>query len=371
MAFSLSRKCLLVSTLSLVLGAPIVHADEFANVDQLLKQGQAAKAQQLADQFLSKHPKDARMRFRKGLSLSDQGKTDAAIGVFSALVRDYPAMAEARNNLAVLYASKGDFDKAQAELEQALASNPAYSAAYRNLGNIYERQARLAYDRALRSNERASTQAAGAKLAMLRGLNRENEQASPNNLSAAPAAPVRDATKKVDLTPPRLPSPTTSTPTSSLAQNTVQTPPPAPPKDTAKPVETAKPVAASSTSTAKVETAPAINENAILSAVESWAKAWSNKDVEGYFSHYSAKFQAPDGRAAWEKNRRARITKPGSIKVSVLSPDIRIKDERRVEVRFRQDYKSATFNANSGKVLELGFENGRWLILKETVGSGR
>lgn len=365
MTFSLSHKVLLVS-LSLALGAPMVHADEFANVDQLLKQGQAAKAQQLADQFLSKHPKDARMRFRKGVSLSDQGKTDAAIGVFSSLVRDYPAMAEARNNLAVLYASKGDFDKAQAELEQALASNPAYSAAHRNLGNIYERQARLAYDRALRAGEKSPTQAPGAKLAMLRGLNRENEKAQPDNLNVAPPPPPARESKKPAPTPPHLTTLAQNNTNNSAAPAAKTTPPPKPTTPVASKPEATK------VDTAKVEaSAPAINENAILSAVESWAKAWSNKDVEGYFSHYSAKFQAPDGRAAWEQNRRVRITKPGNIKVTVLSPDIRIKDERRVEVRFRQDYKSATFNANSGKVLELGFENGRWLILKETVGSGR
>lgn len=346
---------------------PIVHANDFAAVDQLLKQGQPAKAQQIADQYLIKHPKDARMRFRKALSLADQGKTDAAIQTFSALVRDYPSMAEARNNLAVLHALRGDYDKAQAELEQVLASNSAYSAAYKNLSNIYERQARLSYERALRSSERASKPEPQAQLVLLRGLNRqqfaEATTTPPSTiLTTATRTDAKPATPASTPKPAATPTPTVAAipkPAAPAAPPTIAT---APPKPAAAPTPNTPP---------KTETPPASDEATILATVEAWAKAWSNKDVDAYFAHYAKNFHAPDGRSAWEKSRRERILKPGKIHVKILSPDIRIKNERAVDVHFRQDYKSNTFNANSGKTLELVYEHGRWLILKETVGSGR
>ena len=44
---------------------------------------------------------------------AEQGKTDDAIRTFSELTEDYPELPEPYNNLAVLYAGQGQYDKAR------------------------------------------------------------------------------------------------------------------------------------------------------------------------------------------------------------------------------------------------------------------
>ena len=63
--------------------------------------------------YLASRPKDARGRFLKGLILTEQNKPNEAIKVFTDLSQDYPELPEPYNNLAVLYASQGQYDKAR------------------------------------------------------------------------------------------------------------------------------------------------------------------------------------------------------------------------------------------------------------------
>jgi len=64
-------------------------------------------------------PQDAEARFSRGLVLVKLSRTDEAIKVFADLTRDYPQLPEPYNNLAVLYAQKGDYEKARDALEAA------------------------------------------------------------------------------------------------------------------------------------------------------------------------------------------------------------------------------------------------------------
>ncbi len=113
-----------IAATALMLCVTPAHADESAEIDKLLRQGQTAQALQRANQWLTQHPKDLKVRFRRGVILADQGRLNEAIVQFAELSRDHPNLAEARNNLAVLYAARGEFDKAQRELEQTIASHP-------------------------------------------------------------------------------------------------------------------------------------------------------------------------------------------------------------------------------------------------------
>lgn len=112
--------------------------------------GQASTAMQRADEFLATHPKDAQMRFVKGVMLSDAKRNDDAIVLFQKLIEDYPDLAEPYNNLAVLYAGSGDYAKALATLEQALRTNPSYATAHENLGDVHAALAAQSYARALK-----------------------------------------------------------------------------------------------------------------------------------------------------------------------------------------------------------------------------
>ena len=156
---------LLIGTL---LSSTGVQADELQDATQLFKQGQHSQALSKLNNFLANKPKDAQGRFLKGLIFTEQGKTADAIKVFSDLTRDYPELPEPYNNMAVLYASQNQYDKARSALEMAIRTHPSYATAHENLGDIYAKMASQAYDRALKldsSNTKTQT-----KLAMIQDL---------------------------------------------------------------------------------------------------------------------------------------------------------------------------------------------------------
>ena len=126
------------------------RADEVAEVQRLYYAGQADAARTRADEFLAAHPKDAPMRFIKGVMLADAKRNDEAIALFQKISEDYPDLAEPYNNLAVLYASAGDYGKARSTLELALRTNPSYATAHENLGDVYAALAAQSYARALK-----------------------------------------------------------------------------------------------------------------------------------------------------------------------------------------------------------------------------
>lgn len=131
----------------------------------------------LLDKLGTERPREPQARFLKGVALADSGKTDAAIGVFKAVLGDYPELPEPHNNLAVLYAQKGEYGLARDELEAAIAAAPDYVVAYENLGDIYARLAAVNYEKAVTRDARNKT--APAKLKLVR------EALAP----PAPAAP--------------------------------------------------------------------------------------------------------------------------------------------------------------------------------------
>jgi Flp pilus assembly protein TadD len=139
------------SVLALLLSAAatIARADDVAEVTQLVKAGQASEAMTRLDQFLAARPKDPQLRFLKGVLLADSGRTADAMLVYALLNEDYPELPEPYNNLAVLHAWQGDFDKARAALEAAVRGNPRYATAWENLGDVQARLAARAYERAL------------------------------------------------------------------------------------------------------------------------------------------------------------------------------------------------------------------------------
>jgi len=77
--------------------------------------------------------------YNQGRSLVERGEYDRAIGLFYDEVRQHPASAEAWRELGIAYYKKGDLDKAEDALKQALnIASDARTNLY--LGLIYERQ---------------------------------------------------------------------------------------------------------------------------------------------------------------------------------------------------------------------------------------
>ena len=137
-------------------------------VQKLIAAGQTSQALARAEDHLAKNPRNAQMRFVRGVILTDLAQTDAARAVFEQLTEDYPELPEPYNNLAVLYAANGQLERARASLELALLARPDYATAHENMGDVYLQMAVDSYQRA--SSLQPANRALSAKLALAREL---------------------------------------------------------------------------------------------------------------------------------------------------------------------------------------------------------
>jgi ketosteroid isomerase-like protein len=137
-----------------------------------------------------------------------------------------------------------------------------------------------------------------------------------------------------------------------------------PPAEPAAVVPDAAPVQAAAT-----QAAPLLAE--ITQVIESWATAWSKKEVKAYLAFYAKDFVTPGNskRGEWETQRANRINKPGSIQVTFENLRLSGEGTDRAVAKFRQHYRSASIKTSSNKVLVLVKRDGKWLIQQERVGS--
>ncbi|MGJ7603537.1 tetratricopeptide repeat protein [Variovorax sp. LT1R20] len=162
----------------------VAHANDYDDVNLLLRQGKSTEALAKADTYIAGKPRDPQMRFLRGVILTEQNKQAEAIIAFTQLTQDFPELPEPYNNLAALYASQSKFDQARAALESALKLNPNYATAHENLGDVY---ARLAAQEYVKAQQFASTNASVApKLVLIRQIFSSKAEAEAAALPAAP-----------------------------------------------------------------------------------------------------------------------------------------------------------------------------------------
>ena len=137
-------------------------------VQKLIAAGKSNQALARAEEHLVKNPRNAQMRFVRGVILTDMAQTDAAREVFEQLTEDFPELPEPYNNLAVLYAANGQLDRARASLEMALLAKPDYATAHENMGDVYLQMAADAYQRA--ASLQPTNRTLSTKLALARDL---------------------------------------------------------------------------------------------------------------------------------------------------------------------------------------------------------
>lgn len=130
------------------LATPTTQSDPHNEVSKLLRQAKYTQALSLIDKALQKNPRDPQMRFWQAYVFERNGNPNLAMPIYLALTQEYPELAEPHNNLGVLYAAKGEYDKARASLETALRNNPNYATAQENLGDVLVGSAKVAYTRA-------------------------------------------------------------------------------------------------------------------------------------------------------------------------------------------------------------------------------
>jgi len=125
-----------------------VEPTELQVVQKLMAAGQMKQALARADAQLARNPRDAQMRFVRGVILSELKDTAAAREVFERMTEEFPELPEPYNNLAVIYASQGQLERARTLLETALQVRPDYATAQENLGDVFLQMSADAYQRA-------------------------------------------------------------------------------------------------------------------------------------------------------------------------------------------------------------------------------
>ena len=103
-------------------------------------------------------------------------------------------------------------------------------------------------------------------------------------------------------------------------------------------------------------------------ALEDWATAWSNQNVQGYLNAYSDNFEPAGGQslAAWARERRERVSAPAWIKVGLNNIDVTPLADGEVRATFDQHYRSNTYEDRERKRVTLKREDGGWRIIRES-----
>lgn len=331
--------CRLAAAALLAGAVALPAAADVNEARRMLDEGRAARALDILNERLISAPQDAELRFLRGLALSRLGRQKEAIDVFSGLTRDYPHLPEPFNNLAVIYAQQGDYERARNALEAALATHPSYATAHENLGDIYAAMASASYSRALTLGD--SSSGLQAKLRVMEQLG-----SAPSSLAVARAA---EPAPSVSETPPEV----------AAVSPAPEEAPAAP-----EPVPQSEPVAAAP---APADDSAALRES-VSEAVMRWADAWQRQDADTYLASYATDFAPAGGvsRPDWEDMRRQRLSAPSWIRVVVHEPEIQVVSDNQVRVVFQQEYESDIFESNTRKMLDMRRSDDRWLILRET-----
>jgi len=109
------------------------------------------------------------------------------------------------------------------------------------------------------------------------------------------------------------------------------------------------------------------DHDAVNGFVRSWVEAWEQQDIEVYLTHYSPNFSTTEGLSLveWEIARHKALGIPKFIKVEIRDMQIEKLNDSTAKATFIQTYQSDIHADEVIKTLELVWENGSWLIVKE------
>lgn len=102
--------------------------------------------------------------------------------------------------------------------------------------------------------------------------------------------------------------------------------------------------------------------------VERWREAWSNGDLDGYLSRYSASFKPTNDLSfeQWQAKRISRVSPEKNIDIKLNAFDVVLLEQlSSAVVEFNQHYQAASYVQNSRKRLTLAKEQGAWKIIAE------
>ena len=128
---------------------PVLAAGIVRDLQLLIDQKFYDQAALNGEQLLKNHSGDPEIEFLTAYAYQMNGQQDKASRHYHNIIRWNPELPEPRNNLAMIYLSKGDYDRASELLVNAINTHRSYATAYANLSSIYTGIASEAYRRAV------------------------------------------------------------------------------------------------------------------------------------------------------------------------------------------------------------------------------
>ena len=133
-------------------------------------------------------------------------------------------------------------------------------------------------------------------------------------------------------------------------------------------VATAKPAETKPTRPSEAAGTPAEQER-VRQALQTWARAWSQKNMAAYLGAYDKSFTPPDGmtRKAWEKDRTERIMYKSKITINLSNVQIKVSGQT-ATATFVQRYQADQLNVSGRKTLKFVKRGNDWQITQESIG---
>lgn len=328
-------------------------ANTLDDAKAMLAAGDAAAAISTIDVYLQGNPKDLDARFIRGIALTRTGRGGEAIPVFTDLAKALPNAAEPYNNLAAIYAAKGDLVKAHAALENALIRNPNSMSGRLNLGDVYLALANIEYRRALALD--ASSDVARNRIAAIAEF-----QGGASDLVAQRSDSTKD--QRADRAPAPVSSPA---PAAGLA--------PAP-----RLAHSPAVVASDGNATAQskpegedrkpVPSAATIDQKSLVAFLQRWVRASSDGDANAFLSLYAANFQPAKGnsRARWLEETRKYLALAKGAKSIVTNVRFRPAGDN-VVLEFQHEMQTGGDVTKATRSLELvSAGSAEWRVIRES-----
>ncbi len=308
---------------------PAIAQDTQARLAELLADHAWHEALALIDTQLSSSPGDARWLMNRGNVLFSLNRDTDALAVFDQVLAANPRSPAAYNNMAVILAANGRYADAIQALQRAMRTHPVYATAYENLTDLYAHLAGDAYRKALQSEK--APELAEPELTM---VDDDTALASLGDQTSPAGANVQSSH-------------------AALSVDSVD----------ARPTLSALRAASASP---RLPSTVAPDDTGVRAALQTWASAWSRRDIAAYAAAYVSDFKGTHAdHETWLRERTARILPRDSINVQVS--DITVTSQgNRAAVSFTQSYDSAGLSLRSRKSMILQSVGGQWLITQES-----
>jgi tetratricopeptide (TPR) repeat protein len=312
-------KSYLLVFLCLMLPGAALAMESTQQLQLLIEQKKYAEAGREGNRVMQQDPTNARARFLTAYAYQMIAETDKAIALYQDLIRDYPTLPEPRNNLAMIYLERGDYDHASQLLVSAINTRISYAIAYANLSQVYKGIASEAYRRAISQSTEPAKYTHDIELTAITWLDTPDSGSTQQIASLAVSEPVSK-------------------------QSTVKK---------------------SETTTTVVNTADDI---LLIEKVRNWARAWSGKDFDNYRDSYASNYRDKfETHQQWVNHRQKRILRPGEIKVVVSDFKVKQRDANRATVDFTQAFSSPGYSDRVVKRLDFKLVDSQWKIASERV----